>query len=164
MFGGNPSQGWQVNFSYGFGEEGIPVSSQGYVRCVRYDASHPAAADLPARYTVGGDTVTDNRTLITWQRAPSIGQSGDYYGASDWCSMWFGWSGLPRRKELETLVDVRRRAPAWNSNFGGYRPEWYWTRTPNRYGGGYYWTVHSEDGWNGATEWSLIFPVARCVK
>lgn len=67
-----------------------------------------ARADAPAgRYAITADTVTDTRTGLTWQRAVSPTRLASNM-ASGHCTG--GWR-LPRKKELQTLVDVSRPDP-----------------------------------------------------
>ena len=84
-----------------------------HVRCVRAGITTPAAAPL-TRYIIEAETVFDSVTGLTWQRnvsgrvytwseADTVCQSLRAGGFSN------GWR-LPRRKELETLIDEKQSA------------------------------------------------------
>jgi len=72
----------------------------------------PASANAPAgRYTIGGGTVFDTKTKLTWQQVVSTTTytwaDAKTYCASATLSAALGGSGwrLPTVKELQTIVD-----------------------------------------------------------
>lgn len=73
----------------------------------------PAYADAPAgRYTIAGDTVRDEKTMLTWKRSvttmPGGGNVPSLEEANKLCAL--PWR-LPTIKELATLVDESAAAP-----------------------------------------------------
>lgn len=87
-----------------------------------------ARADAPAgMYTVTADTVKDNRTGLTWQRAASS-QTMNWQAAQAYCTN--GWR-LPNVRELQSLVDIRRAFPAIDiSAFPNTPEEAFWSSSP----------------------------------
>jgi hypothetical protein len=100
---------------------------------------HLASANAPAgRYTIGGGTVYDTKTKLTWQQSVP---SGTYTpaGAKAYCTSTtvnttLGGSGwrLPTVKELLTLEDFSQAsAPLIDpSAFPGTPAEIFWSSTP----------------------------------
>lgn len=127
----NSSQAWVLNYYYGDAEIHGKGSSH-RVRCVRYGPGYPTRQALGTTRYAGSGTVIDNWTGISWQQNPDGWQWGDYFNVQGTCSGIWGWTRLPRRKELETIVDVRRQNPAWSSVFQGpmYGSlDYFWTST-----------------------------------
>ncbi len=106
------ASGWYVDF--GTGHVGPDTASLGGagVRCVAAGAAAPAV-----HYTVHADTVLDNGTGLTWERAPSAVKY-DLAEANGYCQT-LGLDGeswrLPTLKELETIVDETTYNPAIDS-------------------------------------------------
>jgi len=75
-----------------------------------------------ARYTVTANTVFDSKTKLTWQRELANGQLQDWSGAKNYCTsaemttILGGAGRLPTMKELMTIVDFSRFAPAIDPN------------------------------------------------
>jgi hypothetical protein len=109
-FAGAPTDAREVYFSSGdTGHDG--VFGTNYVRCARGPATTLPPAVPPARYTIVGGTVHDNKTGLTWQETVSS-QTFAWADAKAYCanlnqSVAGGWR-LPTAKELLTLVDVAR--------------------------------------------------------
>jgi hypothetical protein len=100
------------------------------------------------RYAVGTDTVKDNETGLTWQRAVPA-QTYDWANAKTYCQglslggFASGWR-LPSKKELETLVDfgVAKPGPTVDSTaFPGAPAQAFWTSTSLAWSADYAWTV-----------------------
>jgi hypothetical protein len=114
---------WYVDFSTtsAVGTSG-PSNSAGSVRCVRGTGISPATA--PAHYTINpgaidagygdaevtGDTVTDNYTGLTWERA--VGPYLTQPDAIAYCEALGDGFRLPALKELMTLIDPTKYSPA----------------------------------------------------
>jgi hypothetical protein len=105
-------------------------------------------ANAPAgRFEVGSNTVFDNVTRLTWQRAPS-GSTYTWTGARDYCLLLSGgnWR-LPTCSELETLVDVSRLSPAIDTDaFPNTSTGDFWTSTPYAPDASKVWAVGFDDG------------------
>ncbi len=123
------------------------------VVCGLVGTRHPAQASAPmSQYTIGTDTVTDTRTLLVWERAPS--------GRLQWkealarCRAltlggMTGWR-LPTIKELQTIVDEAAATPPWLDQmaFPSAVPDMmdasasgeYWSSTPP-------FPPYEDDGW-----------------
>ena len=71
-----------------------------------------------ARYTTTANTVFDSKTKLIWQRDRANAQLYDWSGAKDYCTsaematILGGAGRLPTMKELMTIVDYSRFAPA----------------------------------------------------
>jgi hypothetical protein len=127
-----------------------------------------AHADAPAcRYFVGADTVVDRTTKLTWQL--TLGTAMTYDDAIKHCNelpMDGGGFRLPTVKELQSIVDLTRSAPAIDSNTfpglqAGSLP--HWTSTTRAANEADAWYVNFADGtvyWDSKT--TSIF--VRCVK
>src|SRR3990172_9525290 len=104
-------------------------------------------ASAPAgRYTPATDTVKDNMTGLSWQRALSP-QSFKWDEAMSYCQALnlggtLGWR-LPTKKELETLVDRRAASPAIDSSaFPDTPSAFFWTSTPVAGLTGFAWYIY----------------------
>jgi len=102
------SRHWYVKFDWGFVNAGSSDGHRG-ARCVHGSPTPPAQ-----HYTIASGIVTDNATKLQWQQAaPSSVLT--WANAKTYCSQLVlngtGWR-LPTAKELRTIVDVRRVAPA----------------------------------------------------
>ena len=109
-FAGALTDAREVYFSSGdTGHDGVLGTN--YVRCARGPAGTPSPAIPPARYTIGGGTVYDKKTGLTWQQTTSS-ETFAWADAKAYCAntnpgVPGGWR-LPTAKELLTLVDVTR--------------------------------------------------------
>jgi Protein of unknown function (DUF1566) len=133
-----PGTAYLVEF--GMGISAIADTSKfQLVRCVRSPAESPRAVE---RYAPRSNdrTVAAARTKLTWSSLPYCTETMTYQQASDWCAGWRpgeGWR-LPTNKELLTLVDPTRSAPAIDSAFAGTpNAGWTWSSTPGRDGAGH---------------------------
>jgi hypothetical protein len=104
------------------------------VRCVR-GGKLTAVASPPARFRAGAETSFDEVTRLMWQLNVDAARY-DWMAARSYCEglRLGGFNGgwrLPTRKELETLVDVRREtAPASHvESFPGTPGTPFWTST-----------------------------------
>lgn len=121
------------------------------VSAVGLIASSLWAAAPTGRYTLAVDTVKDNKTALTWQRAvPS--STYTHTNAASYCQglslggFSSGWR-LPTKKELETLVDRRVTNPSIDSTAFPSTPlEEFWTSTPSAGSPGSVWYVNFDDG------------------
>jgi len=86
------------------------------VRCV--SSSTPYDGTPSERYQVdtGTDSVLDRRTGLVW-RASATTWSGNWREAANHCASLGGGLRLPLQKELMTLVDPTRIAPACEPSF-----------------------------------------------
>lgn len=147
---------WYVSFLGGFGLRGAKTDVA-RARCVRTSVEHPAPAE---DYTVLTDTVTDNRTGLTWQRQSSE-EPRTWNDAQALCTG--GWR-LPNIRELESLVDFSAAQPAVDGvAFPGTPDTRFWSSTPNANPQGYAWVVDFKYGG------SMYYPVSstgwvRCVR
>lgn len=127
-----------------------------------------AYADAPpGRYTIASDTVRDNRTMLTWQRAVTA-DSYSQGAASSYCSSLTlaghsDWR-LPTRAELSSLQDMTRVNPVIDLHaFPGTPLAWFWssTRFVGRSAAG--WTI---DFVGGATRGTAVSDSCRvrCVR
>ena len=126
-------------------------------------AKKTKGAKAPAvRFVCNGDgTVTDNLTGLTWIQDPST--LGEKWGSPgkpsrmDWqdaiknCKK-LNFAGhkdwrLPTMKELQSLVDYKKRDPAINTEFfPNAQSSWYWSSTPVAGYSGYAWYVYFGNG------------------
>ena len=92
----------------------------------------PIAQDVHPRLTIDGATVHDNTTGLTWTRETLPGRSNwaDAKKAASECRVgdFTDWR-LPTIKELLSIVDYERKAPAIDPVFQ-CESSWYWTSTP----------------------------------
>jgi len=133
-----PGTAYLVEF--GMGVSGTAATSKfQLVRCVRSAAAPPRAVE---RYVSRPNdrTVAAARTQLTWSNLPYCTETMTYQQASDWCASWRSGEGwrMPTTKELLTLVDPTRSAPAIDAVFSGTpNAGWTWTATPGRDGEGH---------------------------
>jgi hypothetical protein len=98
---GNPLVAWMVDFTVGSPD----IREKRMTLLARCVSGSRASTPPPARYQIGLDgTVTDIKTLLTWQASPSrtdltFGQGFEYCQG-----LGPGWR-LPTVLEIETLVD-----------------------------------------------------------
>ncbi len=113
-------------------------SQPSLVRCVRSSATPPPGT---ARYKALSQqlAVFDVRTRLTWSNLPFCDQALSYQQASDWCAnLTTDTWRLPSLKELLTLIDPTRYAPAIDPLFTGTPASaWMWSSTPGRDGRGH---------------------------
>jgi hypothetical protein len=143
------------------------MNSRTLVVCLSLAMPWSAIAGAPAgRYIVATDTVYDNVTKITWQRAPSTGLTWlnalstcaalDLDGHDDW--------RLPNIKELFTIVDYKASSPAIDGTAFPSTPNvQFWASTPYRNNYGWAWTVDFLDG-QGKTPPTSEQHLVRCVR
>src|SRR5690606_27481601 len=98
------------------------------VRCVRGGDGFNGT-----RYAIGEETVTDLRTGLEWQRvalrSPISLDKAETYCSTLSIGGYTNWR-LPTKKELESIVDRRVRAPSLYANaFLGTVNNYYWTST-----------------------------------
>ncbi len=84
--------------------------------------------------TDSGDTVSDSRTGLVWQRA--INAAGNWFDGRSYCLNSTGLPGsgwrLPSIEELLTLVDTTRSSPAIDDSWFPDTPvAAYWSSTPS---------------------------------
>jgi hypothetical protein len=111
-----------------------------------------AVADAPlGRYTVRDGTVRDNSTQLTWQQTLDSTATSEA-GAENYCAtlpLAGGRFRLPTVRELRTILDVTRVAPAIDPNaFPDTPTASFWTSTPYLApdGNNWMWYVDFGDG------------------
>lgn len=134
---------WYVAFWDG-NTHAANADQQYWTRCVRQTTGTTPHYDSPL-----AGTVRDNSTQLTWQLAASSERS-TWSEASQACSMLdlqgTGWR-LPTMKELQTLVDETRAAPAIDPEaFPDTPAEGFWAATPLAASGGAHWFVSFDAG------------------
>jgi len=104
----------------------------------------------------GNGTVSDTVTGLMWQKGDSQNDAGGrtWEEALNYCESLTLPSGgysdwrLPNVRELETLVDWDRYAPAINTTyFPDCRSSYYWSSSTYAYYPGYAWTVDFYNGY-----------------
>jgi hypothetical protein len=110
-------------------------------------AVSPARASAPlGRYTVGTSTVLDNRTNLTWQRAPVSGTPTATQAGAKCTSGW----RLPTVSELQSIVDITTANPAIDGSVfqstPTTSPTFFWSSTPLLGSPGNTWVVDFADG------------------
>ena len=160
-FVGRQGVAWLVNFGAGPGFVSSSDLSSSYpVRCVRVVASAPAG-----KFAIDGDTVVDTRTDLTWQRLPP-NAAYTWAEAKAYCesldlegSEW----RLPTIKELMTIVDETRSAPAIDgAAFPDTTNDYAWTSSPVAGAESDAWAVSFRFGFDGSFG-STTKQHARCV-
>jgi hypothetical protein len=128
-----------------------------------------AGASAPAgRYALDVDTVVDTVTGLTWQRAAPSG-TYTWDAAKTYCSGLSlggiaagGWR-VPRKLELESIVDDRGYAPAIDTTaFPDTQLDYFWSSSPFVYQPNSAWFVDFRNGvsWENPTSATLW---VRCV-
>ena len=110
-------------------------------------------------YTDNGDgTIIDNVTGLMWQKSPDTDGDGDIDAADKHtydeavagagaCTQggYTDWR-LPNIRELESLVDYSRAAPAIDDGVFDCQSAGYWSSTSLSLDAGIAWIVHFHDG------------------
>jgi hypothetical protein len=138
----NPDLAWSADFGIGgVNIYGYKSTNILYVRCVRGNQNSQSLSD-------NGDTVTDGRTGLEWQKG-EVGSMtwGDALAYCEGLSLAnsSNWR-LPNAKELESISDDTRSGPAIDPLFSSAYTSYYWTSTSNVYGPTYAWTVKFVSG------------------
>lgn len=124
----------------------------------------PASANAPTgRYTISNGVVYDTRTRLSWQQtAPST--TYQWSAGSSYCKgLGTGWR-LPTFKELITLVDFGRTAPAIDSSaFSGTLSGTYWSMTFLASDNSKLWAINFSTGATTLVEAGTP-SFARCVR
>lgn len=152
---------WGIQFYWGTVSSGAK-SNTGYVRCSRGQA-------LPvSTYVDNGDGTVSNQatgliwqkvaseTALTWKNALSYCETATTGGYSDW--------RLPNIRELVSLVDYTRYAPAFDTTHFSGASDAYWSGS-TRYGhGNNGWYVNFSTGSSGYYISKSYQGYARCVR
>lgn len=124
------------------------------------------ASASTGRYEISLDTVFDNVTKLTWQRAPST-ERVTWQGARDYCQKLPVAGGswrLPTLPELLSLVDRSALDPAIATTaFPGTPSDAFWTSTPFVRGSGSAWNVDFDHGGSDDDVVGSAYYV-RCVR
>lgn len=129
--------------------------------------SERGQAEAPSsRYTITASTVYDTATALTWQRAAAASPKS-WDNANSYCASLNldagGWR-LPSVKELLTIVDETRKAPAIDPvAFPSSPPEYFWTSSTMAGDGATAWYVNFAAGVSSTETKALSFDV-RCVR
>ncbi|UJR82465.1 DUF1566 domain-containing protein [Sandaracinus amylolyticus] len=151
-----PGSAFSVYLGAGETTLGLASRPSARVRCV---AGGPAPIE-GAQHEVRGDGVHDRGTGLTWSRA--MIDATTWSEARDAC-IAIG-ARLPTIRELQTIVDESRRAPAIDpALFPDTPSERHWTSTIRDAGDAQPWTVDFLDGQTYADELGDVPHVARCV-
>lgn len=165
-YAGQAGHYWLVSFQWGNADPDDGSQPSDYVRCVRYGENYPTADQLPSpRYVHTLDTVLDQVTGLRWERNAPFWSSDVDYGQNPNCynKVWNLTRGtLPTKKELESLVDVRRINPNFDPVFTGPTNHWYWTYTDHVTNFNIVWTVSSGTGRTKSSFWNDS-GISRCV-
>jgi Protein of unknown function (DUF1566) len=126
-------EAWYVAFSTGFTYQGHQSFLRIGSRCVRAPA-HAAGADQGHHLDLTPTTVHDAQTGLTWQRNIETATTYAWADAANHCRSLRleggGWR-VPSVKELHTLINVSRQAPALDlAAFPGAPMEQHWTSSP----------------------------------
>jgi hypothetical protein len=110
---GDPESAWYVYFYFGYIDTDA-VRSPADARCVRTGLPGPTDAGRD-RYDLQAEAVRDRGTGLTWQRTVSQ-DTFSFAGAASYCADLalddaHDWR-VPTLKELQTIVDEARSAPA----------------------------------------------------
>jgi Protein of unknown function (DUF1566) len=118
------------------------------------------------RYTVGADSVVDNKTGLTWQRAPSSAVY-TWVQADGYCrGLGLGGASwrLPAVMELLSLIDAKGYDPAIDAAaFSNTPAAWFWSSSTSADVAGYAWIVDFQDG-GSASDGVLSSFHVRCVR
>jgi hypothetical protein len=179
--------GWAFNFSDGIVSNARSGATPDRVRCVKgggdedLDTVPSAIATPPSnRYEMAAPgEVRDKFTGLVWQQATSDAQmpwsdSAPYCGALALNGHAFR---LPSLRELATLVDESRVAPAIDTSqfpgtkYGSRSENWYWAAERQTGSTTAAWAINFDDGFTGAngtsdtTAWNYFTAVwVRCVR
>lgn len=165
---GNPAAIWEVTFADG--SNGIGLAPQGVmVRCVRTAIAMP----LPSggQYTIADTTVTDNGTMLTWQRSFPVttftwANAGAYCVGAGATLGGSGWR-LPTIKELATLIDASQSSTTTadidHKAFPSTPAAPFWSATPRASVPTSAWMVDFGGGSVEATSQTTPYNV-RCVR
>jgi Protein of unknown function (DUF1566) len=168
---GNTTDAWYVTFDYGSvyhanKDPNIPNPTKYYVRCVRGEPTAQSFKDN------GNNTVTDNRTGLTWQKKPekvssyritwadalSYCEGLSLGGHTDW--------RLPDAKEFESLADDTRFNPSINTKYfpdTDYIYTW-WSSTTRADSPTYGWYVAFGGGTVANIDTKDFYLNVRCVR
>lgn len=132
----SPGEAWYVSFNNGFTYQGHGEQLAIDLRCVRGAAPDPAGARYSLQASEGSDVsnvVLDHGTRLAWQRAAAP-TTRSWDDADQYCRTLTlsgtGWR-LPSMKELQTLLDLGRQAPAIDpAAFPAAPTEQYWSSSP----------------------------------
>jgi hypothetical protein len=148
-----PNQAWYIHLGGGRVFKGMKHGS--YMVWPVCGNSDRSINDAPLPEPFSAETVCDPGTGLIWTRNADLrGSQSDWQGAlntvrqlnatracgfSDW--------RLPNVRELESLVDLSRHAPAINGcrHFFNIR-DGYWSSTTSVYDPSYAWVLYTEDG------------------
>jgi len=112
-------------------------------------APHAQADAPPCRYDISADTVLDNDTGLTWQRAVDA-SIYTHSQATSYCAGLIladnGWR-LPSIQELQTIVDESRVNPAIDQvAFPSTPSSYFWSSSLYAGGPGFAWLVNFNGG------------------
>ncbi len=128
-----------------------------------------SAAAPPGRFVVNAaaGTVLDTTTNLTWQRA--VSGTYDWAQASSYCQglnlggFSTGWR-IPRKKELETIIDFRAVNPSIDvTAFPNTPAASFWTSTPVAGTPSWRWTVDFNNGYTSNFP-TFSMNGVRCVR
>jgi hypothetical protein len=181
--GAGTDYAWTYNMGDGIVSNAYSAANASRIRCVRGNGtgeafSTPAVAP-PNQYTaISADEAQDNYTGLIWQRNGNASGLISWDQAVTYCStLTLGgntWR-LPSVRELATLVDEARVAPAINrtmfpnTQYGARSNNWYWASHHSRGSTTYAWGLNFDDGFTGynsaSAAWNTFGPSwAKCVR
>ena len=167
---GDANRGWVVSFDDGYASPASFWVDRWQVRCVQSEQAPSSDAGAPpGRFSTTEVTVFDTFTSLTWERTPDQA-TYTLAGANSHCqSLDLGGGGwrLPRLKELQSLVDVRRPiSPALDGTaFINPRAVVVWSSTGRANAPGGVWAVDFGSGTSVSTfQPSTPGVSARCVR
>ena len=133
----------------------------------------------PDQYSIVGDgEVQDNYTGLVWQQGGSDDMLS-WQEAVDYCNyLTLGGTAwrLPSIRELATLVDEARVAPAINvtlfpnTKYGSKSNNWYWASHHQRGSSSAAWAINFDDGFTGfnagvSGDWNYFTAAwVKCVR
>jgi hypothetical protein len=180
---GNGDCAWAFNMSDGIVSNAYSATTEAKIRCVRGNGAGEGydepAVPPPDQYAIVSDgVVEDNYTRLLWQRDGAASGLLSWEDAVGYCETLAldgadTWR-LPTIRELATLVDEARVAPAINTEafpntqYGARSNNWYWAAHPSRDGGAD-WALNFDDGFtgfnSGSATWNTFGPsYAKCVR
>jgi hypothetical protein len=182
--GAGTDYAWAFNMSDGIVSNAYSGATAARLRCVRGGGtgeafSAPAVAP-PNQYTaLSSDEAQDNYTGLIWQRDGNASGLLSWDAAVTYCAnLTLGghaWR-LPSIRELATLVDEARVAPAINrtmfpnTHYGSKSNNWYWSSHRQRGSTTASWGINFDDGFTGfnagaAGAWNYwTAAYAKCVR